>query len=41
MYHTRFMPAIEGPEAPPSLHELVTMKTVDVEAGPVYTGTPT
>jgi acetoacetate decarboxylase len=38
MYHTRFMPAIEGPDAPPSLHELVTMKTVDVEAGPIYTG---
>jgi acetoacetate decarboxylase len=38
MYHTRFMPAIEGADAPPSLHELVTMKTVDVDAGPVHTG---
>lgn len=38
MLHTRFMPAIEGVDAPPSLHELVTMKTVDVEAGPVYVG---
>jgi acetoacetate decarboxylase len=38
MAHTRFLPAIEGPSAPPSLHELVTMKTVDVEAGPIYVG---
>ncbi len=38
MAHTRFMPAIEGPDAPPSMHELVTMKTTDVEAGPIYVG---
>jgi acetoacetate decarboxylase len=38
MLHTRFMPAIDGLDASPSMHELVTMKTVDVEAGPVYEG---
>jgi acetoacetate decarboxylase len=38
MLHTRFMPAIEGADAPPSLHELVTMKTTDVAAGPVHVG---
>ncbi len=38
MAHTRFLPAIEGPHAPPSLSELVRLKTVDVEAGPVYVG---
>jgi acetoacetate decarboxylase len=38
MVHSRFLPAIEGAAVSPSLDELVTMKTVDVEAGPVYTG---
>lgn len=38
MAHTRYLPAIEGPDAPPSLHELVRVQTTDVEAGPVYTG---
>jgi acetoacetate decarboxylase len=37
MYHTRYMPAMET-DAPPAMHELVTMKTQDVEAGPVYIG---
>jgi acetoacetate decarboxylase len=37
MYHSRFVPAIE-PGGPPALDELIAMKTVDGEAGPVYTG---
>jgi acetoacetate decarboxylase len=38
MYHTRHLAAAEGADAPPALHELVAMKTTDVDAGPVYTG---
>jgi acetoacetate decarboxylase len=38
MLHSRFLPAIEGPDAPASLDELVTMKTVDGEAGPIFVG---
>lgn len=38
MYHSRFLPAIEGPDAPASLDELVAVKTIDVEAGPIYAG---
>ena len=37
MYHTRHLPAAE-PDGPPALHELVALKTTDVEAGPVYVG---
>ncbi len=38
MLHTRFMPAIEGADAPPSLDELVRVETTDVEAGPIHVG---
>lgn len=38
MAHTRYLPAIEGADAPVSLHELVSVRTSDVEAGPIYTG---
>jgi hypothetical protein len=37
MLHSRWMPAID-PAAPPSLDELVTMSSRDVELGPVFTG---
>jgi acetoacetate decarboxylase len=37
MLHTRWMPSIEK-DAPPSLDELVTMRSRDVEVGPVWTG---
>lgn len=37
MYHTRFMPSVDASERP-ALHELVALKTTDVEAGPVYAG---
>jgi acetoacetate decarboxylase len=37
MLHSRWMPAID-PVAPPSLNELVTMSSRDVELGPVFTG---
>ncbi len=40
MLHSRWMPSID-PSAPASLDELVTMRSRDVELGPVYTGTPT
>ncbi|HEX7247757.1 MAG TPA: acetoacetate decarboxylase family protein [Actinomycetota bacterium] len=40
MLHTRFMPNID-PTGPPSLDELVTMRSHDVEAGPVYSGEAT
>jgi acetoacetate decarboxylase len=38
MLHSRWMPSIE-PGAPPSLDELVTMRSRDVELGPAWTGT--
>jgi len=38
MLHTRWMPSIET-EGKASLHELVTMRSRDVELGPVYAGT--
>lgn len=38
MLHSRWMPAID-PDRPPSLDELVTMASTDVELGPVYSGT--
>lgn len=37
MVHTRFMPSIEA-DGTAALHELVTMKSVDVDAGPIYAG---
>jgi acetoacetate decarboxylase len=37
MYHTRYVPAMDG-VGEPALHELVANKTVDGEAGPIYTG---
>jgi acetoacetate decarboxylase len=37
MLHTRLMPNID-PSLPASLDELVTMRSRDVEVGPVYTG---
>ena len=37
MLHTRWMPSIEK-DAPPSLDELVTMRSSDVELGPIWTG---
>jgi hypothetical protein len=37
MLHDRWMPSID-PSATPSLNELVTMRSQDVELGPVYTG---
>lgn len=37
MVHTRYMPAIEA-DGSASLHELVTMKAVDVDAGPIFAG---
>lgn len=40
MLHSRWMPAID-PAGRPSLDELVTMRSQDVELGPVWTGRPT
>ncbi len=40
MLHSRWMPAID-PSHPDALSELVTMRSEDVELGPVYTGDPT
>ncbi len=40
MLHSRFMPAID-PTEPDALDELVTMRSQDVELGPVYVGEPT
>jgi acetoacetate decarboxylase len=40
MLHSRWMPNID-PSAAASLDELVTMRSQDVELGPVWTGTPT
>jgi hypothetical protein len=40
MLHSRWMPAID-PSQPDALSELVTMRSQDVELGPVYTGEPT
>jgi acetoacetate decarboxylase len=40
MLHSRWMPNID-PTAPASLDELVTMRSTDLESGPVFTGTPT
>lgn len=40
MLHSRWMPHID-PAQPASLDELVTMRSSDVELGPVWTGTPT
>ncbi len=37
MYHSRYVPAIE-PDGPPALDELVAMKTVAGEAGPIFVG---
>jgi acetoacetate decarboxylase len=37
MLHSRWMPSID-PTDPPSLDELVTMSSGDVELGPVFTG---
>jgi acetoacetate decarboxylase len=39
MLHSRWMPAID-PASSPSLDELVTMRSVDVEVGPAWTGEP-
>jgi acetoacetate decarboxylase len=40
MLHSRWMPAID-PSSAPSLNELVTMSSRDVELGPVWRGQPT
>jgi enduracididine biosynthesis enzyme MppR len=40
MLHSRWMPNID-PSQPASLDELVTMRSEDVELGPVFTGEPT
>ena len=40
MLHSRWMPSID-PSQPDALSELVTMRSEDVELGPVYTGDPT
>ena len=40
MLHSRWMPDID-PSRPDALDELVTMRSQDVELGPVYTGEPT
>ena len=40
MLHSRWMPSID-PSLPPSLNELVTMRSRDVELGPAYVGEPT
>jgi acetoacetate decarboxylase len=40
MLHTRWMPNID-PSRPVSLDELVTMRSIDVEVGPAWTGVPT
>jgi acetoacetate decarboxylase len=40
MLHSRWMPAIDLSQ-PDALSELVTMRSEDVELGPVYTGDPT
>ena len=40
MLHSRWMPHID-PSAPAALDELVTMRSQDVELGPVYVGEPT
>ncbi len=40
MLHSRWMPSID-PSKPDALSELVTMRSQDVELGPVFTGTPT
>ncbi|MEZ0234813.1 MAG: acetoacetate decarboxylase family protein [Actinomycetota bacterium] len=40
MLHSRYMPNIDPAGAPP-LDELVTMRSRDVELGPVYVGEPT
>ncbi len=40
MLHSRWMPSID-PSQPDALSELVTMRSQDVELGPVYTGDPT
>ncbi len=37
MVHTRYLPTIEA-DGRASLHELVTMKSTDVEAGPIFGG---
>jgi acetoacetate decarboxylase len=37
MAHTRYMPAVEA-DGRASLHELVTMKGVDADVGPIYRG---
>ncbi len=37
MVHTRYMPSIEA-DGTASLHELVTMKSVDADLGPIYAG---
>jgi acetoacetate decarboxylase len=39
MLHSRWMPSID-PAAGPSMDELVTMRSRDVELGPAYTGEP-
>ncbi len=40
MLHSRWLPSID-PAAPPALDELVTMRSVDVELGPAWTGAAT
>ena len=40
MLHSRWMPSID-PSQPDALSELVTMRSQDVELGPVYTGDAT
>jgi hypothetical protein len=40
MLHSRYMPSID-PSLSPPLDELVTMRSRDVDLGPVYVGDPT
>jgi len=40
MLHSRYMPHID-PSLPAPLDELVTMRSLDVDLGPAYTGEPT
>jgi acetoacetate decarboxylase len=39
MHHTRYLPSLDF-TAPPSVNELVTMRSYDVEMGPLWVGEP-
>ncbi len=40
MLHSRWMPSID-PSEPDALSEMVTIRSEDLDLGPVYTGKPT